>query len=604
MAVQRTPYGIEDFPIVTTEPEIDVTLPVGVHELELVVEDDAGLVSEPDRVTITVEAEQEVGRIDGITPNVGVRGWNVDAVISGVGLQGATAVTFYPVGSGVLPKLTAEIGDASEDYQLKIRIAIPADEPSQSLLFRVTTADGGQIESGEVGFTVVDPTWPPAIEGIIPNVGARGQTLDAVISGAGFRDATAVTFSPVGSGVLPKLTAEIGDASEDYQLKIRIVIPADDFSQSLQFRVTTADGGQIESGEVDFTVVDAAKIDAIEPQTGPRGATLDADIRGQGLHGVTAVTFPPGSGVTAGVSDAWNDGRTDISLQIDGQAPTEAFPFRVTTPRGEIESGSVRFTVIEQEVGWIHSIEPSSGAQGAGVGAVIRGEGLDDATAVTFPRESGMEAAVVAATQGALEIMIRIHPQSPTEAFPFSVTTPRGEIESGEVRFIVEPGEEGGWIHSIDPDLGELGGTVDAEIEGEGLKDATAVGFRTLGFGVMPRLTAEVRDARKDDRLKIRITIPESEFPQEFGFAVTVANGGELPSGDVHFTVVDAIRRFRGLTDVRGIGPTYAGRLEGAGITSAKDLASAEPAGLAATLKVSKDRARLLIHEANRLLDS
>ena len=48
-------YTIDDFPIETEQPEIEVTLPLGRHVLELVVEDSAGLRSAPDTVVITVE---------------------------------------------------------------------------------------------------------------------------------------------------------------------------------------------------------------------------------------------------------------------------------------------------------------------------------------------------------------------------------------------------------------------------------------------------------------------------------------------------------------------------------------------------------------------
>ena len=61
--------AITKFPIDTEEPRVNVTLPVGEHVLELVVEDSAGIRSEPDRVTITVEREQPPARIEGIRPS-------------------------------------------------------------------------------------------------------------------------------------------------------------------------------------------------------------------------------------------------------------------------------------------------------------------------------------------------------------------------------------------------------------------------------------------------------------------------------------------------------------------------------------------------------
>ena len=47
--------AITRFPLETDQPVVEVTLPPGRHVLELVVEDSAGLRSEPDTVTITIE---------------------------------------------------------------------------------------------------------------------------------------------------------------------------------------------------------------------------------------------------------------------------------------------------------------------------------------------------------------------------------------------------------------------------------------------------------------------------------------------------------------------------------------------------------------------
>lgn len=54
------------FPIETDKPVIEVTLPVGRHVLELVVEDSAGLRSAPDTIVITVEKAEVIAVM--ITP--------------------------------------------------------------------------------------------------------------------------------------------------------------------------------------------------------------------------------------------------------------------------------------------------------------------------------------------------------------------------------------------------------------------------------------------------------------------------------------------------------------------------------------------------------
>ncbi len=52
--------ALTQFPLETTEPTIEVTLPVGRHVLQLIVEDNAGLRSAPATVVITVQKAEEI----------------------------------------------------------------------------------------------------------------------------------------------------------------------------------------------------------------------------------------------------------------------------------------------------------------------------------------------------------------------------------------------------------------------------------------------------------------------------------------------------------------------------------------------------------------
>src|SRR5512143_1323532 len=91
--------ALTQFPFETNQPQVQVTLPVGRHVLELVVEDSAGLKSAPDTVVITVESAQvPPPTITGIDTTAGNPGATVNAVITGTNLDGATAVTFDGAG--------------------------------------------------------------------------------------------------------------------------------------------------------------------------------------------------------------------------------------------------------------------------------------------------------------------------------------------------------------------------------------------------------------------------------------------------------------------------------------------------------------------------
>ena len=124
------------FPLTTDSPQIEVTLPVGENVLELVVEDSAGLRSEPDTVTITVREELPLPEITGIEPTSGVAGRIIKTEITGRHLQGATSVEFDGMG------VSARILSSAEPERLFLEITIAADAASVARGFTVTTPAG------------------------------------------------------------------------------------------------------------------------------------------------------------------------------------------------------------------------------------------------------------------------------------------------------------------------------------------------------------------------------------------------------------------------------------------------------------------------------
>lgn len=152
--------ALTTFPIETTDPRIEVTLPVGRHVLELVVEDSAGLRSAPDQVIIEVRQEAALATITGINPVSGSPGSNLEAVISGTMLNNATAVTFD--GSGV----KASIGVGGTSTTLPIVVSIAAGTPAGSRSFTVSTPAGSAASPAGVTFSVV---LEPQIRPIAPS---------------------------------------------------------------------------------------------------------------------------------------------------------------------------------------------------------------------------------------------------------------------------------------------------------------------------------------------------------------------------------------------------------------------------------------------------
>jgi hypothetical protein len=127
-------FDINDFPIETDQPRIEVTLPVGRHVLELVVEDSAGLRSAP--ATVVVTAEQSPPVITQIQPNSGTQRSTVRAGILGENLLGISQVIFS--GTGVIASILP--GGTNNNVPVEITIAPQAALGGRS--FTVTTPGG------------------------------------------------------------------------------------------------------------------------------------------------------------------------------------------------------------------------------------------------------------------------------------------------------------------------------------------------------------------------------------------------------------------------------------------------------------------------------
>ncbi len=324
------------FPIETDQPQIEVTLPPGTHTLELVVEDSAGLRSEPDTVTITVQEEQLLPEITGIEPSNGTAGRSIRAAITGSNLQGATAVRFE--GRGV----SARVLSSAEPGRLIVQISIAADAAPGDRRFTVTTPAGTARSPEGVSFTVEAVVEPSRITGIEPANGRAGATISAVITGINLLGARGVGFS--GTGV----SAEISGRVSATRVPVRITISRTASPGPRSFYITTPTGRVASPRDVTFTVEAAEvlrRITGIEPISGRVGSTVSAVISGVGLDGASAVSFS-GTGITARISGRVTSTRVPVSISISRVAPSGPRSFTVTTPAGRVTSPrSVTFNV-------------------------------------------------------------------------------------------------------------------------------------------------------------------------------------------------------------------------------------------------------------------
>lgn len=174
------PFTIDDFPIEVNNPKIDVTLPEGTHVFELVVEDSAGLKSNPDRVIITVKREEvPEPKITGITRGFGLRGETVEAVIRGEYLLDAHEVKFWR-DSKEDPRVKATIQSGGTATELPIAVRVMGNAAFGECSFTVTTPGGTAQSPPDVTFSVVGM---PEITDIDPLSAYQGEETVALITG-------------------------------------------------------------------------------------------------------------------------------------------------------------------------------------------------------------------------------------------------------------------------------------------------------------------------------------------------------------------------------------------------------------------------------------
>jgi hypothetical protein len=174
------PYTLNDFPIETNEPKIEITLPPGSHVFELVVEDSAGLKSLPDRVTVVVQKELvPQPTITGIRPRFGVRGETGEATISGMNLFAPYEVKFLQDDQATAG-VEASILAGGTDTTLRVVIVVKPTAALGSYGFAISARGGTTKSPPAVTFSVMAM---PVIREFKPMSSERGEDTRLIIKG-------------------------------------------------------------------------------------------------------------------------------------------------------------------------------------------------------------------------------------------------------------------------------------------------------------------------------------------------------------------------------------------------------------------------------------
>ncbi|MGH6903025.1 MAG: hypothetical protein ACREIR_09835, partial [Geminicoccaceae bacterium] len=150
-------------------------------------------------------------QLSAIRPDRVAVGGAVTVVISGRGLDGASALTFDPTG------VTAAIASATgSTVQAQVRVQASAAPGSRS--FSLITPRG-RLDSGTFGLAFLVEEPPPLLSGIQPDRVTAGNAVVVTISGRGLEgartlvfdrsDVTATIVSVTATSVQARITAQV-----------------------------------------------------------------------------------------------------------------------------------------------------------------------------------------------------------------------------------------------------------------------------------------------------------------------------------------------------------------------------------------------------------
>ncbi|MFH1390310.1 MAG: IPT/TIG domain-containing protein [Candidatus Margulisiibacteriota bacterium] len=303
---------------------------------------------------------------NGVNPNSGERGQTLNVEITGTGFYDQTAVSFSGTGITVNSTTYNSATKVTANLSISSAAALGARD--------VTVTNPGKTPATlPAAFTVTDSVPTPTItfNGINPNSGQQGQTLNVVITGTGFISSTDVAFS----GVIKDIDVNSITLNSSTQLTANISIMG---TAATTFRNVTVTN----PGKTPATVVNGFKVEpatlaptikSITPNSALQGETVKVTIIGD--------NFEPGATVRLTRLFQTPINAAKLILVSDKEITCE-FPIPALAVTGlwnvEVNQGgqsavlSNGFTIISSStvVPTVTSIDPNDGVQGETVNIV------------------------------------------------------------------------------------------------------------------------------------------------------------------------------------------------------------------------------------------
>ncbi|MGH6905536.1 MAG: hypothetical protein ACREIR_22685, partial [Geminicoccaceae bacterium] len=428
-----------------------------------------------------------------IVPDRVAAGSTTEVAIGGRRLAGASSLTFDR------DDISARILSVTDDI-VRAEVRLLSSVPPGPRNFTLTTPRA-RLESIAFGLSLlveepqVEPE--PTLTSIRPDRVIAGTTTTLAVLGNRLEGASALTIeggdiataivSATEGGVLAEVKASPNAAPGTRGFEVTtptITLKSADFGLTLT----------VEQPEVQ------PALEAIEPDRVVAGRTIEATITGQGLEGATSVAFDH-RGIVGSITAATED-KIAASVAVDATVPAGPHSFVVSTPRARLESAAFGLgLLIDDAPPQLSAIRPDRVAVGGAVTVVISGRGLDGASALTFA-PTGVTAAIASATGSTVQAQVRVQAGAAPGPRSFSLTTPRGRLDSSTFGLAFQVEELPPLLSEIQPGQVTAGGTVTVTISGRGLEgartlvfdrnDVTATIVAATATSVQARITAQV----------------------------------------------------------------------------------------------------------------
>src|SRR6266850_2190184 len=365
------------------------------------------VVSSPTRATVQIHIESDAGAserkivvrtrqerftlMDGFTvlpapsrftlsQNSGRQGETLTITIDGTNTQFRQGTTEVRFGAGI------SVGDGrpgaygpvtvNSPRRATARIVIGNDADTDIRTVRIRTGD--EKLSIKDAFNVLPAAAPITV---VPNSGARGQTLTVTITSPDAHFVQGETEARFGSGI------EVGDEAGFGPVT---VLSGTQATAQLSIRSHAKLGARkvvVRTGKERFLLKDGFNVVAspititLAPATGQQGQKLTVQITGTNSHfaqGVSTARF--GDGISVGTADAGDFGPITVTNATTASAeltiaPDALLAARTVTVRTNAEQVSLvdGFTVVSSPAA-ITSLVPSSGPQGQIISITITGQ--------------------------------------------------------------------------------------------------------------------------------------------------------------------------------------------------------------------------------------